>query len=143
VARQEVAEKFTIPTPSTFAGHPISCAAGLKAIEIIEREKLWENAAKIGDLFQKLFSELAEKYPLIGDVRFRGLMGGVEMVKDKKTKEPAIEKSRKMVDQLREEGIIAMVGGLSGSVFRLQPPLTLAEEQAVMVVEAFDKILKS
>lgn len=143
VARQEIAEKFTIPTPSTFAGHPVACAAGLKTIEIIERDKLWENAAKIGDLFLKMFGELAEKYPTIGEVRFRGLMGGVELVKDRKTKEPAKEESKKIVNQLREEGVIAIAGGLSGSTFRIQPPLIIAEEQAIMVVEAFDKTLKS
>lgn len=143
VTRKEIAAQFKIPSPGTFAGHSLACAAGLKTIEIIERDRLWENAARVGEHFQKRFTELQEKHPTIGDVRFKGLMGGVELVKDPKTKEPAIELAKKVVSESMKDGVLMITGGMSGSVLRIQPPLTIPEEQADIVIDTVDKILNS
>ncbi|MFQ5761593.1 MAG: aminotransferase class III-fold pyridoxal phosphate-dependent enzyme, partial [Candidatus Bathyarchaeia archaeon] len=141
VGRKEVIEGIQVPTPPTFACHSLACAAGLKALEILERDRLWENAARRGAYFLKRFTELKQYHRLIGDVRFKGLMGGVELVKDDETKQPAVDESKKIVKKCMEHGVLTMVAGLTGSVMRIQPPLTVSEEHAEMVVDAFDKAL--
>ncbi|NIN52003.1 MAG: aminotransferase class III-fold pyridoxal phosphate-dependent enzyme [Nitrososphaeria archaeon] len=141
VASSEIADKFSLPVPSTFSGHPLACAAGLKTLEIIERERLWENAAKVGTLFQERFEELAERHSSIGDIRFKGLMGGVELVRNRETKEPAVKEARDGVAKLKEGGILVLAGGLSNSTFRVQPSLNITPEQVNTVVEAFDRVL--
>jgi len=142
VTKSEIAEKFRAGIPPTFAGNALPAVAGLKTIEIIMRERLWENAKRIGDHLAERFTELAERHPLIGDIRFKGLMGGVELVKDRKTKTPAVEEARKMTEMLKEEGVLAFPGGISGSVFRVQPPLNITIEEADEIVDAYDVVLE-
>jgi len=113
----------------------------LKTIEVLVKNRLWEHAKVMGEYFNKRFNELAEMYPLIGDVRFKGLMGGIELVKDRKTKEPATEEARKMIDMLKAEGILAFPGGISGSVFRVQPSINITMEEADKIVDAYDAVL--
>ncbi len=141
VTREDVTQKFQTVIPPTFSGNALACAAGLKTIEVIERERLWERAVEMGAHFKKRFTQIAEHHPSIGDVRFKGLMGGIELVVDRRTKVPAVEESRAITPMLREEGVLAFPGGLSGSVFRIQPPLTISREEADRVVDAFDKVL--
>ena len=143
VTTKEIAEKFQASIPSTFAGNALAAAAGLKTIEIIERERLWKKAERMGNYFYKRFSELAEKYDVIGDVRFKGLMGGIELVKDRKSKEPAVDECWKIAYKLRELGILTFPGGISGSVFRVQPPLIITEEEAEKIINAYDTALAS
>jgi len=141
VTSEEVAEKFEAAIPPTFAGNAVAAVAGLKTIEIIERERLWENAARMGEYFTKRFNELAEEHHIIGNVRFRGLMGGIELVKDRETKEAAIEEAEAIAEALKEKGILSLPGGISGSVFRIQPALNIKIEEAEMIIEAFDSVL--
>jgi 4-aminobutyrate aminotransferase-like enzyme len=141
VTREEIAETFKAGIPPTFAGNALPAAAGLKTIEVLVKNRLWEYAKVIGEHINKRFNELAEKYPLIGDVRFKGLMGGIELVKDRKTKEPATEEARKMIGMLKAEGVLAFPGGISGSVFRIQPAINITMEDADKIVDAYDVVL--
>src|SRR6516162_3708252 len=94
---------------STFGGNPISCAAALANLAVIEEEKLVENSARQGDWLLARFRRLQEKVPLIGDVRGRGLMIGLELVRDRGSKEPAAQEARAIRAALRERGILVGV----------------------------------
>jgi 4-aminobutyrate aminotransferase len=126
---------------STFGGNPISCAAALANIEVLKEEKLVENSARRGEEIMSRLETAAERSELIGDVRGRGLMIGIELVKDKQTREPAAAEAKAVRAALREQGILVGVGGVYGNVVRLQPPLSLSAGEADRVVSALEKEL--
>ena len=114
---------------STFGGNPVSCAAALANIEVMLDEKLPENSAARGEQIMKRLQKFAEKTPLIGDVRGKGLMIGVELVKDKQ-KTPAVAETKEVRRLCREAGVLVGAGGTFANVIRLQPPLTLTAAEA-------------
>jgi 4-aminobutyrate aminotransferase-like enzyme len=114
---------------STFGGNPVSCAAALANIEVMLDEKLPENSAARGEQIMKRLEKFAESAPLIGDVRGKGLMIGVELVTDKQ-KTPAAAETKEMRRLCREAGVLVGAGGTFANVIRLQPPLTLSAEEA-------------
>jgi 4-aminobutyrate aminotransferase/(S)-3-amino-2-methylpropionate transaminase len=126
---------------STFGGNPISCAAALANIAVIEEEGLVANAARQGDLLLARFRRLQEVCQLVGDVRGRGLMIGLELVRDRKTKEPAAQEARSVRAALRERGILVGVGGVLGNVVRIQPPLSITAEECDRVAAALEEVL--
>ena len=114
---------------STFGGNPVSCAAALANIEVMLNEKLSENSAARGEQILKRLRKSAESAPLIGDVRGKGLMIGVELVKDKQ-KTPAVAETKEVRRLCREAGVLVGSGGTFANVIRLQPPLTLTAAEA-------------
>ncbi len=126
---------------STYGGNPVSSAVALENINILQDEGLVENSTKVGKLFMTGLDELQQKHPLIGDVRGLGLMIGIEMVKDRSTKEPAVKKAKEAVLQLLKDGVIIGLGGIHTNVLRLQPPLCITEQQAEVVLEKMDVVL--
>ena len=124
---------------NTLGGNPVVCAAALAVLEVLKSEKLAENAAKVGGYLLKRFKEIAEKHHLIGDVRGRGLMIGIELVKDQKTKEPATKERNDLLFEAFKKGLILLGAGVSS--LRLAPPLILTEKQADMGLEIFEKVL--
>jgi len=128
---------------STYGGNPVCSAVALENIAIIEDENLIENSNKIGKIFLEGLTELMEKNNLIGDVRGKGLMIGIELVKDSNTKKPAAKDANNIVDLLKNDGVILGLGGIYGNVLRLQPPLCISEEQAQDVLEKLKKALKN
>lgn len=129
-AREPVSEAMKVGDHlSTFGGNPISVAAALANLAVIEEEKLVDNAARRGEQFLQRCRELQEKCPLIGEVRGRGLMIGLELVRDRKTKEPAAAEAKALRASLRERGILVGVGGLFGNVLRFQPPLSITADE--------------
>jgi len=126
---------------STFGGNPISCAAALANIAVIEEEKLVDNAAQRGEQLLARFRYLQEKCPLIGDVRGRGLMIGLELVRDRKSKEPAAAEAKALRASLRERGILVGVGGLLGNVLRIQPPLSITAAECDRVADMLETAL--
>jgi len=127
---------------TTFSSNPICCAAGLAAIRVIKEEHLVENSAKIGKYILKETKAMTLKNPKVGDVRGLGLMIGIELVKDAKTKEPAIAEANKVKDDLFKKGLIIGTGGIRKNVLRLQPPLTITENDAGVLLGALDQALK-
>jgi len=124
---------------STFGGNPVSAAAALANINVILRDKLPEQAEEKGAYIMKRLSEMKEEYPIIGDVRGKGLMIGMELVKDRVKKTPAREETRKIRDVARERGLLIGSGGAKGCVVRIQPPLVIEKEQidkALTILEA-------
>jgi 4-aminobutyrate aminotransferase / (S)-3-amino-2-methylpropionate transaminase / 5-aminovalerate transaminase len=123
---------------STFGGNPVSCAAGLANIEVMQDERLPEEAARKGAHVMGRLREMAERNPLIGEVRGLGLMIGVELVKDRSTKEPAAKEAAAVRRFAREAGVLIGVGGQGGNVVRIQPPLVIEDaalDRALDVVE--------
>ncbi|PYV26904.1 MAG: aspartate aminotransferase family protein [Acidobacteria bacterium] len=141
IATPEVADSFKGMTISTFGGNPVTAVAARATIEVIEEEKLLENADQVGGYFRQKLEGLKEKHPLIGDVRGMGLMQGLELVKDRKTKEPAPDQANQFMERCRSNGLLIGKGGLYGNVIRLSPPLNIRRSDVDEAIELMDKSL--
>lgn len=115
---------------NTFFGNPVCCAAALAAISVLRREKLADRASRIGTTMMKRLSETQEKVSSMGDVRGKGLMIGIELVKDRSTKEPAPELAQDVKKDMLRKGYLVGVGGIFKNVVRLQPPLIIPKDEA-------------
>src|SRR6202023_1359730 len=104
ITTKELAASYQGLTISTFGGNPVTSVAAKATIEFIEEEKLLENSETVGNYFRGKLDELQRKYPVIGDVRGKGLMLGLELVKDRETKEPAPEATTQVLERTREHG---------------------------------------
>ena len=113
----------------TFAGNPLACRAGLAVIEQFEKKRLLERAKKIGERVMKKFKELYEHYPIVGDVRGLGAMVGMELVVDRKTKEPATATTKQLVNRCREKGLLMVSAGTYSNIIRPLMPLVITDEQ--------------
>ncbi len=126
---------------STFGGNPICAAAAVANIEVIQAEGLVENSAERGGQLLARFAALQEKQPLIGDVRGRGLMIGLELVRDRRTKEPAAAEAKEIRAALRERGVLVGVGGIFANVLRFQPPLSITAAECDAAADALEAVL--
>jgi len=130
ISRPEFVADYTVTDAfATFGGNPLSCAAAVAVIEIIQEENYLDKAAKLGGQLKRNLDELQKDHKLIGDVRGQGMMLGVELVRDQTTKEPAMQEMLTVMEVCREEGLLIGKGGLDNNVIRLQPPLELTKEQ--------------
>lgn len=138
IATPEVADAFPGLTFSTFGGNPVSSAVGLAVIKVIEEDDLLTNARVVGDYFKQRMLELQEKHAVIGDVRGMGLMLGVELVKDRKTKEPNPEAVLRVFEETKRQGVLIGKGGLYGNVIRTGMMLNTTTDTVDRLVEALD-----
>lgn len=137
--RREIAEKLTQRTHfNTFGGNPVSMAAGLAVLDVIEEEGIQQNAKVVGGRFKRGLEELMSRHRLIGDVRGLGLMLGVELVRDRATKEPARAETLAVMEHAREMGVLLGKGGLEGNVLRIKPPMCLTAEDVDFALEVLD-----
>ncbi len=141
VATPEVANAFQGMTISTFGGNPVSSAAARATIEVIEEDQLLDNAHEVGGYFRQKLEQLKEKHLLVGDVRGMGLMQGVELVKDRKTKEPAPQETNALMDRCKNNGLLIGKGGLYSNVLRISPPLNIGKADVDEAVRILDKSL--
>ena len=125
----------------TFGGNPLSCVAALKTIEIVQ--SLLDNVPKLGSVLMDRLREMQSKYEVIGDVRGLGLMAGVELVKDRKTKEPAKELRDNILGECHKNGLIIMGAGAYHNVIRFLPPLNISEELLNKGLDVFEKAVKT
>ena len=140
--RREIAEKLTQRIHfNTFGGNPVSMAAGLAVLDAIDEDGLQQNARVVGGRFRAGLLELQRRHALIGDVRGMGLMLGVELVRDRGTKEPAREEALAVMEHLRELGILIGKGGLDGNTLRIKPPMCLTAADVDFALEALDLAL--
>ncbi len=123
---------------STFGGNPVSCAAALVTIRLLQ-EQYVQNAATVGEHLMNGFRDLQKKHTIIGDVRGRGLMIGVELVRDQKTKERAVEERNAVVQAMFRRGVLIL--GAGRNAVRFAPPLVLTKPQADVVLRLFDEAL--
>jgi 4-aminobutyrate aminotransferase-like enzyme len=124
---------------STMGGNPLASAAVSAVVDIMRRERLEENALRMGALMKSRLLEMMEKSPYVGDVRGMGLVMGVELVKDKKTKEPAPDLTRKLIDLAADLGLLIGSVGVFGNVIRVAPPLVITEAEAYESLDIFEK----
>ena len=106
---------------STFGGNPVSCSIGMAVLDVIENEKLIENARIMGELFIQGFNELKEQYQIIGDVRGKGLFLGIELVKDRETLEPAAEEAQLLIEGMLSKNILLSIDGPRKNVITSNP----------------------
>jgi len=112
----------------TFGGNPISCVAALKVIDIMKRDRIAERAARLGMKISKRLNEFENQYEIIGEVRGKGPMMAMELVKNRNTKEPAVEETKRILATALNQGLLLLKAGLYGNVVRLHPPLTIEDE---------------
>lgn len=140
--RREIAEVLTQKIHfNTYGGNPISMAAGAAVLDVIDEEGLQENCKVIGNHLINGLNKLAEKFPIIGDVRGMGLMLGVELVKDRETKEPAKEETAEIVEEAKKLGLLLGKGGLFGSILRIKPPMCITKKDADFALEVIENVL--
>lgn len=123
---------------NTFGGNPVTCTQGRAVLQVIDEDGIQANAARIGGILKTGFESLAHKHDVIGDVRGLGLMLGIELVKDRGTKEPAKEACMRVFEACREFGLLIGKGGLHGNVLRIKPPMCLTEADAHFMLDVLD-----
>lgn len=143
VARNHIMESLSPGSiSSTYGGNPLVCAAGLASIEVIQEEKLADNAARIGSMMMERLNEIQQKYPIIGDVRGMGLAQGIELVRDRKTKEPAAAETKALIEESIRRGLALIPPiGFHSNVIRFAPPLTVTEQLANRGMDIFESAL--
>jgi 4-aminobutyrate aminotransferase len=122
---------------STFGGNPVCIAAALATLDVIEQENLMGNATSVGNHILNRVADWPSKHKIVGDVRGRGLMVGVEIIKDKKTKEYAPELRDRIVQAAFERGILFL--GCGPSTMRIAPPLVVTKEEADVAIDALEE----
>jgi 4-aminobutyrate aminotransferase len=122
ITRPELADAFKGPHINTFGGNPISTRGALVTLQQIEKRDLIANCKKQGNAMLAGLREMQKRFPIIGDVRGKGLMIGVELVKDRKTKEQDPAAATKMLEEMRKRKVLIGKGGKWGNVLRIQPP---------------------
>jgi alanine-glyoxylate transaminase/(R)-3-amino-2-methylpropionate-pyruvate transaminase len=140
VARRHIAEsmadKFLF---HTYGANPVACAAGRAVLRIIRNEKLQANARHVGTALKERLVQLQNRYPVIGDVRGKGLMLAIELVKDRHTKEPDPVTTAKVFEETRRQGIVVSKSGPHRSILRMVPPLCLSLDDVEPVADAMER----
>ena len=126
---------------NTFGGNPVAMAAGSAVLDVIEREGLLANAQAVGGHLRDGLRELAAKHPLIGDVRGAGLFVGVELVTDRATKAPATAKTARVVNAMRERGVLLSSTGPHANTLKIRPPLVFSRRDADLLISTLDAAL--
>jgi alanine-glyoxylate transaminase/(R)-3-amino-2-methylpropionate-pyruvate transaminase len=126
---------------NTYGGNPISMTAGLATLEVIDRENIQQNAKEVGGYLKDRLLALQDQHRLIGDVRGLGLMLGVELVRDRKTKEPAASEAAEVLELSKQRGLIIGKGGLFGNTLRIKPPMCITKNDADFLVDVLDEVL--
>jgi alanine-glyoxylate transaminase/(R)-3-amino-2-methylpropionate-pyruvate transaminase len=140
ITRPDIAESMAGAglTISTFGGNPVSAAASLATIEVLEEEASPLHVQEVGQYLRTGLDRMWEKYPLIGEVRGKGLMQGIEMVTNRETREPASDAASLLLEKAREGGLLLGKGGLYSNVIRIAPPLTAKKEDVDVALGMLD-----
>jgi alanine-glyoxylate transaminase / (R)-3-amino-2-methylpropionate-pyruvate transaminase len=127
---------------NTFGGNPVSMTQGLATLEVVDAEGIQANAKAVGGHLKERLFELQERHDLIGEVRGLGLMLGVELVRDRQTKEPATAETARLLELAKERGLLLGKGGLSGNVLRIKPPMCVTKTDADFLADCLDEVLE-
>jgi 4-aminobutyrate aminotransferase-like enzyme len=141
VTRPEIAEALAAETGyfNTFGGNPVSCAAGLATLDVIEKEGLQQNAVKMGNYFLKRFSELSKEYPILGEPHGAGLLLGIDILTVDGS--PDSELAKWVMNHMRENRVLIGTTGPNGNVLKIRPPLVVNQEQADLLLLALNNAL--
>lgn len=126
---------------NTFGGNPVSCAAAMAVLDVLEDEKLIDNARVVGDYAQSGLRKLADKHDIIGNVRGSGLFFGCELVLDKATKEPATALATTVINKMRERGVLIGKLGIHQNATKIRPPMPFSRENADLMLSTLDDVL--
>jgi 4-aminobutyrate aminotransferase-like enzyme len=145
VTRPELLNGFTQRNMyfNTFGGNPVSAAVGNAVLDVLESERLVENAAAVGDYTLGRLQGLAERHGLIGDVRGAGLFFAVELVSDRGTKAPATAETKRLVNRMRERGVLISRIGVHDNILKIRPPMPFSRQHADLLVSTLDEALAS
>ncbi|HEY6677614.1 MAG TPA: aspartate aminotransferase family protein, partial [Actinomycetota bacterium] len=138
VSRADMMDSLRANSISTFGGNPLASTYALANLDYIEENELQHNAQRVGKYLFDGLKELEDRYDVVGEVRGKGLMIGVEMVKDGETKEPHPDGAVQVLEACKEQGLLIGKGGLYGNTLRLAPPLIVTEEDAARAIETLD-----
>jgi 4-aminobutyrate aminotransferase-like enzyme len=143
VTTKEIADSFATGMEyfNTFGGNPVSCAVGLAVLEVIQNEQLQHNAAVVGRHLKAGLEELMQNHELIGNVRGLGLFLGIELVRSRKDLTPATTEASRIVEQMRQMGILLSTDGPFNNVIKIKPPLVFTKANADRVVDALHTVL--
>ena len=143
IVRSDLIDQFSTHSQyfNTFGGNPVSCAAGLAVLDVIEQEDLQENASAVGQYLTDGLTALAESHESIGDVRGSGFFKGVELVTDRSTKEPAADLTAAVVNGLRANGVLTGSIGTHDNILKLRPPMIFSQENADFFLGVLDDVL--
>ena len=121
----------------------MSVTQGLATLEIIDRDNIQQNALEVGTHLKDRLNELQNRQPLIGEVRGKGLMLGVELVRDRVSKEPATVETADVLELTKERGLLLGKGGLHGNTLRIKPPMCITQDDADFLVDCLDEVLSA
>jgi 4-aminobutyrate aminotransferase-like enzyme len=143
VSRRDLVARFAERAHyfNTFGGNPVSCAAGLAVLDVIEKENLQQNALDVGSFLSSGLRQLADRHHAIGDIRGAGLFKAVELVADRDTREPASELTSRVVNGLRDKGVLTGSIGRDDNILKLRPPLIFSQENADHFLQILDEVL--
>jgi 4-aminobutyrate aminotransferase-like enzyme len=143
VARADLVEQFTSENMyfNTFGGNPVSAAVGLAVLKVLEDERLLDNARRVGDYVIEGLKKLQTRHALIGDVRGRGLFFAVEMVRDRKTREPAGAETKRIVNGMRERGVLISRIGPHDNILKIRPPMPFSTDNADLLLKTLDDVM--
>lgn len=143
VTTTEIADAFDngMEYFNTFGGNPVSCAVGNAVLDVVRDEGLQENALEVGGYFLEGLRSLASRHRLIGDVRGRGLFLGVELVRDHTTLEPAADEAARIIERMKDAGILLSTDGPLHNVLKIKPPMVITRGDVDRVVETLDRVL--
>jgi len=138
ITRPELADVFKGPHINTFGGNPLASRAAKVTIEVVQKRDLIANAKRQGELLLGGLREMQRRFPIVGEVRGKGLMIGVELVKDARTKAYAAAEATRVVDEMRKRGVLVGKGGRYGNAIRIQPPLIFSGDDSAEFLRAFE-----
>jgi len=142
IAKSSLADKHLGPDFSTFGGNPLSCAAAIACLEVIEEEKLPQNAKYVGDYFVKRLKEIQAKSKILDGSEGLGLMIGMEVVTDKASRQPANDQVvSNILNKMAEKGVLIGRGGLYYNRLRIEPPLCITEKEAEFAVTTLESVI--
>ncbi|MBZ5523426.1 MAG: aspartate aminotransferase family protein [Acidobacteriia bacterium] len=141
MTRPDIAASFKGLQISTFGGNPVTSVAAKATIDLIEEDRLMDNAATVGSYYRDGLESLKQKHELVGDVRGMGLMQALEFVKNRDTKEPAPQETNQFMEECRKRGLLVGKGGLFNNVIRTSPPLIITKGDVDEAIKIMDEAL--
>jgi 4-aminobutyrate aminotransferase-like enzyme/Ser/Thr protein kinase RdoA (MazF antagonist) len=143
ITRADIVDRFARETEwfSTFGGNPVACESALAVLDVIDRERLQTNAAEMGARMCDGIEKLMARHDLIGEIRSLGLLIGVELVRDRRAREPAGAEARVVLNAMRERGVLIGTTGRHGNVLKIRPPLVVGGDEMDMLVGTLDRVL--
>jgi 4-aminobutyrate aminotransferase-like enzyme len=143
IVRSDLVDEFATHSNyfNTFGGNPVSCAAGLAVLDVIEQEDLQNNALTVGQYLSNGLIKLADKHSAIGDIRGSGFFKAVELVSDREAQTPAKDLTTNVVNALRSRGILTGSIGPSDNIVKLRPPMVFSQDDADLFLGVFDDVL--